>query len=523
MNTNKKIAALAAEKVFEKLGIKEGNTIKTVLPETGFEADAERENWFDLPQFTLEAGKKYKIVIDGGEYVAVGQAGDGFVFCGNPGIIDGDQKNTGGGWVIVSDPTYCDITFDSIDTARLAHDIAIYEMVKLNEPIKEKYIPGEFSEKINQLKRDGGVGYDETSNVELTSSPVDSPVIVDELVGCRLKAKTGRWRVKNTIPENLSEGELCASILSGGHGIQASAINDFMGDGSGLRVVAMEIILKGEASEMARPVFAPTVMLTNDAAVLMYFYEDFTIEEEGASITFSKGWNVSAGGGYEPIDLDKHPVYFSLAGQEPTFENLNPDFYKIVEYEEYVDFVITEKHLMHRNSETVVFGFEYPSEEAAGLGLSDAYYITLNLVHSVACITDSGTISSDRGATLTKLTIHPISDKYLPGVCLPVVVDLTSYGYIENGTQLSDTTLYGTCVKAIEEGSMIWVKMDCNFAGTKLPGLTFIVGYQFEDEVLAMSATSAIPDIASGQLVKSGISIILTNQGAQVFMALSAF
>ena len=137
MDTNKKIAALAAEKVLAKLGIKEGNTLKTVLPETVFEADAEREDWLELPQFTLEAGKKYKIVIDGGEYVAVAKDVEGTASCGNQGLCFDGYENTGGGWVINSDNGICDILFDSYNTAQLAHAIAIYEMVKLNEPIDE--------------------------------------------------------------------------------------------------------------------------------------------------------------------------------------------------------------------------------------------------------------------------------------------------------------------------------------------------------------------------------------------------
>lgn len=206
MDTNKKIAALAAEKVLAKLGIKEGNTLKTVLPETVFEADAEREDWLELPQFTLEAGKKYKIVIDGGGYVAVGQAGDGFVFCGNPGIIDGDQQNTGGGWVIVSDPTYCDITFDSIDTARLAHDIAIYEMVKLNEPIKEKYMPEEIpavKKVIRELEESGRIGKGDHYEVTM---PIYSPRPIDFSI-------SGMIGMRHWSPLTPSKEDLLGTVL----------------------------------------------------------------------------------------------------------------------------------------------------------------------------------------------------------------------------------------------------------------------------------------------------------------------
>lgn len=121
-------------------------------------------------------------------------------------------------------------------------------------------------------------------------------------------------------------------------------------------------------------------------------------------------------------------------------------------------------------------------------------------------------------------TTTPIDPKYLPG---PLVIDLTSYGYITNGQQIPDGSLFNSVLDAIETGRTIYVKLNANFGdglGNYSDIGAFIGATQKVDAyVLALTATTSFTLIESGLTVQAANTIAVTPQGMQVFLAVKQF
>lgn len=123
--------------------------------------------------------------------------------------------------------------------------------------------------------------------------------------------------------------------------------------------------------------------------------------------------------------------------------------------------------------------------------------------------------------------IVPIDEKFLPG---PLIIDLTSYGNITNGMQIPDGSRFDVVLDAIEKGRMIYVKGDIEFSdevGDKYShsGLgVFITGTQkLNSGQLALAATGVFPNLRIEKFFQTAVTLIVTPQGIQVFIAAKSF
>ena len=106
--------------------------------------------------FNLEEGKKYRAILDHGEYVTIGKAityeGISGIYIGNSGLVLGEEYNTGEPFMCFSGPIRETVNFLCVDTEQ-SSNIKIYEMESLK--VRPEVLPS------------GGFGYIEDNEVVL--------------------------------------------------------------------------------------------------------------------------------------------------------------------------------------------------------------------------------------------------------------------------------------------------------------------------------------------------------------------
>lgn len=271
-------------------------------------------------------------------------------------------------------------------------------------------MPGyeELNAKINRLKREGGAGWIERKSVVVSGiDGVTAPF--DELIGLEV-VDYCPGRMFLSVP---AEQPSKTGIL-----LSAGSFEISYGDYNKMLSKPCLLVSNFTALALRCPMFFKD---ESKYQALIYAFEEVT-DTMGLGLTFAKGWHAVNTSTFanEPFDPETYLLKEDLTTVERNATAGNKEYLKgMFRLRERIAFTVADENIQSYGEVTMVGYVDIQTVEVVG-----AYY---------SFYVRQGSMERAIGgsATITYETIHPISDKYLPGVCLPVVeletaVDLTT-------------------------------------------------------------------------------------------------